>query len=74
LIIFDRQCFKRKCQFQEIVFAKSFCETELNWRTLRLIDTSRKTSHASSQYRRSLRRLICSSKFSYTCFIQSLAF
>ncbi len=24
LIIFDRQCFKRKCQFQKIVFAKIF--------------------------------------------------
>jgi hypothetical protein len=24
LIIFDRQCFKRKCQFQKIVFVKIF--------------------------------------------------
>jgi hypothetical protein len=30
LIIFDRQCSKRKCQFQEIVFVKIFF-VKLNW-------------------------------------------
>jgi hypothetical protein len=86
LIISDRQCFKRKCQFlidnvlnANVNFKKSsslrcFCEIELHWRTFRLINISRKTSHVFSQYRRSLRQLIYSSVLFYTCFIQSFAF
>jgi hypothetical protein len=38
LIIFDRQCFKRKCQFQEIVFVKIFL---WDWTVLTNFSTDR---------------------------------